>query len=67
MPNVPVTGAAPPSGAASALTGWLGVAPLKIDRQTALATSYFHSISIASNVVAPIFSSDWVVVPSCHR
>ena len=46
--NVPVTGAARLSGAASALTGWLGIASLKMDRQIALAASYFHSISIAS-------------------
>ena len=31
------------------------------------ATSYFHSISIASYVVAPMFSNDWAVAPSCQR
>ncbi len=31
------------------------------------AVSYFHSISIASYFVDPIFRIESVVAPSCHR
>ena len=41
MLNVPVGAAAPFYGAAATLTGWLGVAPPRIDRQIALGRELF--------------------------